>query len=243
MSREPIPMNQTGLISSASQPRYPSNAETAYYEDNYGRFLPKDTNAAILDIGCGPGDFVRFLHKRGYRNITAVDVDEAAIASLQGIDGLTAIQCQIDGPALQRMDAKWDLILAKQMIIYLDRHQAPEFVRAIANSLADDGRVIVDVFNGALLSSRFTELKDPGIQTAYTDLGLQRLLEWNGLEVEDLFGARIGGKSVRAQFYRAAQLVWFRLYRCLLVLERGYDNELPRIGQKILIAVARRARR
>ena len=50
-----------------------------YYDDNYKAFLPEDRNAAILDIGCGPGDFVRYLHGLGYRNITAVDIDEAAV--------------------------------------------------------------------------------------------------------------------------------------------------------------------
>ena len=113
----------------AAKPRYPSGSSTTYYDENYGRFLPTDLNAAILDIGCGPGDFVHFLRGRGYRNIIAVDVDQPAVASLEGLDGITAIHCQMDGPTLAKMGRKWDLIVAKQMIIYLDRHQAPDFIR------------------------------------------------------------------------------------------------------------------
>ena len=77
--------------------------------------------------------------------------------------------------------ARGTLIVAKQMIYYLDRRDAAAFVRSLSNSLAHDGRVLVEIFNGSLLSGRFTELKDPAILTAYTELGLKRLLEWNGL--------------------------------------------------------------
>ncbi|HEU4704550.1 MAG TPA: hypothetical protein VFS45_02410, partial [Sphingomicrobium sp.] len=131
--------------------------------------------------------------------------------------------------------------VVKQMIYYLDRHQAPAFVRALADALAEDGRLVVEIFNGALLSSRFTELKDPGILTAYTENGLRRLLEANGLKVERMYGARLGRSGFRAAAYRLAQAMWFRLYRMLLVIERGRDDELPQIRHKSIIAVARRA--
>lgn len=209
---------------------------TAYYDDNYRSLLPADRQAAILDIGCGRGDFVRYLHELGYRNITAVDSDDAAIVVLQDIDGTIARRVEISGELPIQLSGPWDLIIAKQMIYYLDRRQAPTFVRSLADSLGPNGRLIVEIFNGSLLSSRFTELKDPAILTAYTELGLKRLLERNGLKVERLFGAQSGGSGV----YRLLQWLWFRLYRLVLMLERGRDDELPEIGVKSIIAVARR---
>jgi len=207
------------------------------YEANYRRWLPEDRKAPILDLGCGQGDFVRYLHSLGYRNITAVDHDKEAIAALQGIEGVSAIQARADAAFLKGLKRKWALIVAKQMIYYFDRREAPTFVRGLANALVEDGRLVVEIFNGALLSSRFTELKDPGILTAYTENGLKRLLEANGLEVEELEGVRTGSGAL----YRALQAIWFELYKALLILERGRDDELPRIGSKSLIAVARRA--
>lgn len=209
---------------------------TRYYDHNYRRFLPEDLNAPILDIGCGQGDFVRYVHGLGYRNITAVDIEEQTVLSLQGLQGVTARCHEIGGELPPDLAGPWELIVAKQMIYYLDRRQAAAFVRSISRSLAGDGRLLVEIFNGALLSSRFTELKDPAILTAYTELGLKRLLEWNGLKVERLFGAQSGGSWL----YRLLRSAWFSAYRMLLILERGRDDELPRIGQKSIIAVARR---
>jgi len=207
-----------------------------YYDENYRVLLPQDRAAPILDIGCGQGDFVRYLHGLGYRNITAVDRDAQAVASLAGLDGVTTIHANADAKYVGSLGGGWALIVAKQMLYYFDRKEAPEYVRSLADALDKDGRLVVEIFNGALLSSRFTELKDPGILTAYTENGLKRLLEGSGLIVERMEGVRAGGR-----IYRALQAIWFGLYRLLLILERGRDDELPRIGNKLLISVARRA--
>ncbi|MBN8501071.1 MAG: class I SAM-dependent methyltransferase, partial [Sphingomonadales bacterium] len=69
-----------------------------YYDRNYRRFLPADRNAPIIDIGCGDGDFVRYAHGLGYRNITAVDIDHEALAPLARLDGVRVIAEPADGP-------------------------------------------------------------------------------------------------------------------------------------------------
>lgn len=209
---------------------------STYYDENYRALLPDDQNARILDLGCGPGDFVRFIHQLGYRNVTAIDQDEKAIAGLRELDGVTAIAGRVDAEFLMKHGDTWDLIVAKQMMYYFDRKEAPRLVQAIGHLLSPNGRLVVEIFNGALLSSRFTELKDPAILTAYTEQGLKRLLESNGFVVERLVGSLAG-----SGFYRIVQAMWFKLYRALLIVERGRDDELPRISQRSLIAVARKA--
>jgi len=116
----------------------------------------------------------------------------------------------------------------------------PTLIAALRDALSPDGRLIVEVFNGALLSGRYTETKDPGILTAYSEKGLVRLLEQNGLLVEHLSGATLRHRGIRGLLHAMAQALWFRLYRLILILERGRDDELPRIGSKTIIAVARR---
>lgn len=211
-------------------------ATGAYYDDNYRRWLPGDLNAPILDIGCGQGDFVRYAHGLGYCNITAVDRDADAVGKLQSLEGVTAVNAEIGEELPPTLNGPWALIVARQMIYYLDRRQAPPLLRSLSGALAVDGRVIVEIFNGALLSGHFIQAKDPGILTAYTDVGLQRLLTNAGLEVEAVEGALMQASLT----YRFAQSAWQRLYRLVLILERGRDDELPRIWTKSIIGIARR---
>ena len=213
----------------------------AYYEDNYRHLLPPDGDAPILDLGCGQGDLARYLSDCGYRRITAVDRDASAIAALKDVPGITAHNLDVRPETIERRQGGWALIVAKQMIYYFDRREAPAVVAAMRDSLAPDGRLIVEIFNGALISGQFTQLKDPGILTAYTELGLRRLLEQSGLVVESVSGAKLRNRGLRGALYAMARVLWFRLYRWILIVERGLDDELPQISSKIIIAVARRA--
>lgn len=212
------------------------NAIAAYYDTNYRQWLPDDRQAPILDIGCGQGDFVRYAHSLGYRNITAVDIDTQAIAALKHLDGVTALTAQIGDTLPSTLYGPWALIVAKQMIYYVDRREASALLRSLAAALAPDGRLIIEIFNGSLLSSRFTQAKDPGILTAYTDLGLERLLVRAGLKVESIEGAIIHASLP----YCIARSAWHCLYRLLLILDRGRDEELPRVWGKSIIAVGRK---
>ena len=208
-----------------------------YYDQNYRHWLPQDREAPILDIGCGQGDFVRYAYSLGYRNITAIDRDLAAVQALEGLEGVTTLKVDIGDELPPMVKGPWAVIVAKKMIYYLDRRQAPALLRSLSSALVLDGRLIIEIFNGATLSSRFTEAKDPAILTAYTDLGLKRLLEGAGFQVESLKGV-VTPASI---FYRIAQSTWWSLYRLLLILDRGRDDELPRFWSKSIIAVARRA--
>jgi len=212
----------------------------AYYDDNYRALLPADKDAAILDLGCGQGDFSRYLSGLGYRNVTAVDRDPQAIAALNDASGVTARTAEVSAATVELTERGWNLLVVKQMVYYFDRREAPALISALRDALAPDGRLIVEIFNGAMLSSRFTELKDPGIVTAYTDLGLRRLLEQSGLIVESVTGAKLRRNGVRGAAYGLAQSLWFKLYRLMLILERGRDDELPRTMAKTVIAVARK---
>lgn len=216
-------------------------SDNLYYELNYRALLPDDRDARILDLGCGDGDFLRFAHALGYRNLTGIDRDAQAIARLHELEGLTAIHADVSFEFLSRLDGSWDLIVAKQMIYYFDRSEVAGIIEAIGGLLAPGGRLVVEIFNGALMSSRFTELKDPGIRTAYTDLGLKRLLEWNGFVVDRLGGAKARRQRIRSHVYHFLQRCWFGLYRQLLILERGFDEELPTTSAKSIIAVAHKA--
>ena len=59
-----------------------------YYEWYTRDWLPDDRDGKILDIGCGSGQFLYFLRKKGYTQAKGVDVDktQVEIAKALGLD-------------------------------------------------------------------------------------------------------------------------------------------------------------
>lgn len=54
-----------------------------YFERNYLRFLPKNRDVRILEIGCGMGEFYIFLKRNGYKNYTGIDASVENISFIK----------------------------------------------------------------------------------------------------------------------------------------------------------------
>ena len=51
-----------------------------YYKHNFLPHIPKDKQAQILVVSCGPGYLVNLLKEQGYENVLGIDSDAAKIA-------------------------------------------------------------------------------------------------------------------------------------------------------------------
>lgn len=114
---------------------------------HYAPHLPKDKNAAILDIGCGDGNFVYWLNKRGYANAWGIDI------SLEQIDkgkqlGIGNLECGDLIDYLGNKGKKFDLIIARDVIEHFTRNEVFEILALISKSLNPGGRFIMQVPNG-----------------------------------------------------------------------------------------------
>ena len=208
-------------------------------EINYGAWLPLDLNAPILDLGCGGGRLLRFLSAKGYVELHGVDRDPNCVAAIDPLINAKVEIAEVNADYLRRYRGQFKLIICKQMIYYIDRREIIAFMAELKEALCDDGVVIIEFFNGSLLSSRFTELKDPFIRTAYTEHSMRRI--FNSVGLSELF---IGGQrnqsrnSLRGVLYTALRGGWTALLNAIFILERGRDDELPRFYTKSIIAVA-----
>jgi 2-polyprenyl-3-methyl-5-hydroxy-6-metoxy-1,4-benzoquinol methylase len=59
----------------------PSDASAAFpdYDLNLRPLLPANRDAAILDLGCGMGQFLAYLKARGYQRVTGIDLSRSQI--------------------------------------------------------------------------------------------------------------------------------------------------------------------
>lgn len=209
---------------------------------NYSSCLPNDKNARILDLGCGSGFLLNYLDSKGYQNYVGVDVDANILNSIdhrfknktQHITDLLDF--------LKSSNEKYDLIIAKDVIYYFPPTMLLRYMKAIVDSLHKDGVIIVEIFNGALLTAPYTAAKDYGIVNMFTEGSLRTVLEDAGLCVTELYGVRkIRKITLRSCFFSTSVFLWRIVLRIIYLFERGIDDRNPKIFEKSIIAVAKKS--
>lgn len=118
-----------------------------YYKHNYLRYLPKNPQARILVISCGPGFFLAFLRKHGYENAFGIDSDPQKIAQAraQNLDCRAAHAFSF----LRGAAEEFDLIVAEQELNHLTTQESIEFLKLCWKSLRGNGSLLVYGLNGA----------------------------------------------------------------------------------------------
>ena len=96
------------------------------FDLNYGRHLPKDHRARILDIGCGSGLMLAFLESKGYMNFLGVDIDADVLSQVPSHLQDRTMQITDLSTFLRERDGSFDLILAKDVLYYISRHEAAQ---------------------------------------------------------------------------------------------------------------------
>jgi SAM-dependent methyltransferase len=140
------------------------------------------TGERVLDIGCGPGDILRFLPEVTY---VGVDPNAAYIASAsrrftgRGTFSVAGVD-DLDSKEL----GEFDLVLAKSVLHHIDDKQAQKLFDVAAQVLAPGGRVVTldaGFADGQSALSRFVVGQDRGanVRTAdrYVELAGQYFAE------------------------------------------------------------------
>ena len=119
-----------------------------FYKHNYSRYFPKDKDARILCVSCGPGYGLSLLQDLGYTNALGIDSfpDKIAHAQRHGLNGQVAYAFDfLDDQA----DGTYDLIFVEQELNHLTKTEILEFLRLCKRKLRPAGRLITFVLNGA----------------------------------------------------------------------------------------------
>jgi 2-polyprenyl-3-methyl-5-hydroxy-6-metoxy-1,4-benzoquinol methylase len=131
----------------------PVNIERGYYtfyhfyKHNYVRYMPRNRDARILTISCGPGYLVHTLTVEGYTNVLGIDSDPVKVAHAHR-RSLNCLAAEAF-PFLEGRGNEFDVIACEQEVNHLTKDEIVEFLRLCRTSLRPGGTLIVHSLNGA----------------------------------------------------------------------------------------------
>ncbi len=112
------------------------------WQKYFGRFLPEDKNAKILDFGCGNGGFVYWLQQIGYQNTEGIDISEEQV-EFAGKLGIRNIYCIKD---INSVD-KYNLIFMKDVLEHFNKEEILVLLEKIYKALKNGGFLIIQIPN------------------------------------------------------------------------------------------------
>lgn len=149
----------------------------------YLPLMPKLEGKRALDIGCGAGEFLDFLHQQ---NIAALGIDldaeEVVRAQSRGLDAIQADAVEF----LQSCDEQFSAISLFQVIEHVPPAQVRPLLAACIAALAPGGVLLVETINLRHPNALNGFYTDPTHQVPLSDNYLSMLAQWYGLERVEL---------------------------------------------------------
>lgn len=153
-------------------------------------------DTSVLELGCGPGEFLLYLHSKGTKRFLGVDMDAEAIATAPAAVAARIRQADI-WDFFGDAHGQWDRVVMLDVLEHLSPGEGLELLVRIKAILAPDGRVVVRVPNMGSPWGGLYQHGDLTHKAAYSELGLSHLAAAAGYELEHLLPQRRGSPARR----------------------------------------------
>ncbi|MBI2920194.1 MAG: class I SAM-dependent methyltransferase [Planctomycetes bacterium] len=144
--------------------------------------LPAKRSGRALDYGAGPGDGAEYLKTRGF----------APVETLEPNSEYRKILEKAGWPVCPELRGPYDLIFCKDVLEHLEKPKVIPLVRAMRETLAPGGRLVVSVPNAVGWMGNYTRWEDWTHETIFTQNSLRYVLESAGFTRIEFHGPRFG---------------------------------------------------
>lgn len=121
---------------------------TIWYEKEVLKFLPKNKEIQILELGCGSGYFLHTLKKRGYFNLTGIDLGDEQIKVAESLKVKKFIVQDDIFHFLREANKSYDLICAFDVLEHFYKDELLEVLELVYAHLKPQGLFIFRTPNG-----------------------------------------------------------------------------------------------
>lgn len=206
------------------------------YEHNYGKFLPKDLSAPILDFGCGAGQCLNWLTRRGYKNVLGVDVGSEAVDFCRK-KGLPAQKVADSLSWLEKNSGKYLVIFANDVIEHITKPDIIPMMSALFKALKPGGVMIIKTNNVSAITGARMRYWDYTHSTSFTEYSLKQVLFYAGVKDVDLFAFKFPLDTFSRIIRLLLQFILHTVWKLCFWIEYTIA---PKIVHEYIFAVARK---
>jgi len=158
-----------------------------YYEKNYSNYLPLSRNERIIEFGCGSGKFLYYLKKKGFNNITGLDLDKNQISFANKLNISEAKYGNFINH-LQFENGLYDRIVFLDVLEHFKKEEVIDILSNCKKILSSSGKIIMHVPNAESLFSSKIIYGDITHESAFTQTSLMqigRLVGFKKIEIAE----------------------------------------------------------
>lgn len=176
-------------------------------------FTGAEPTMSVLDIGCGAGVFLQYLHHRGFRDVVAVDYDENMRDALANIEqagfAVESMEAEvfIDRVKGQR---RFDRIVLFDILEHMELDQCVSLLGKLHGILNSGGKILIRVPNVTSPWGLRMQFDTFDHVTIFSPGRIQELATLSGYTVTALKG-EISGKRRKIIFQRCLHWMLARL--------------------------------
>lgn len=197
------------------------------WQKTFGRFLPQNKNARIIDLGCGYGSIVWWLKRAGFASPQGIDIsaEQIALGKRLGVNDIE--QADIKEFLRDKKDG-YDVIFARDIIEHFHKEDIVEILSLCCDALKDEGRIIIQVPNAESPFGSRIRYGDYTHEIAFTAASLSQLLRTVGFNDVQIYPTEpllylLNPVSV---FRRVLWKIIQTFYKFLLYLKSAVVKEL-----------------
>ena len=143
-------------------------------------FSGLNLNAAVLELGCGPGHMLQFLKSRGFTNIIGIDIskEQIALAVDKGLDA--TVEDAFD--FLDASENRFEAIIAIDFLEHFTKGEMLQLVSLVQKALRPSGIFVAQTPNGQGLFPNQIIYGDLTHLTIFNPGSLRQLLRLTGFD-------------------------------------------------------------
>jgi cyclopropane fatty-acyl-phospholipid synthase-like methyltransferase len=185
------------------------------------RDLQLGPDAAVLDIGCGKGEWLGWMQRQGFRDLIGVDGSESDTALAQGQWlGLNfVVSDAVD--YLAQHPGQFDFIHCKDVIEHMTKDEIVRFMQHAHAALRDGGRLWLQTFNAQSPLASTTRYGDFTHEMGLTPMSIAQCLRACGYVDVSVKGLHYCSSSLGGHLRRLLGMIFYRSASLVIKLRHG----------------------